>query len=35
VEVMSKGTSMLYRIVLSCGLMFFLTIGIVCLGTGR
>mgnify|MGYP002514747649 CR=1 FL=1 len=35
VEVMAKGTNMLYRIVLSCGLMFFLTIGIVCLGTGR
>lgn len=35
VDVMAKGTSMLYRIVLSCGLMFFLTIGIVCLGTGR
>ena len=35
VEVMAKGTNMLYKIVLSCGLMFFLTIGIVCLGTGR
>lgn len=35
VDVMAKGTNMLYRIVLSCGLMFFLTIGIVCLGTGR
>ena len=35
VEVMAKGTNMLYKIVLSCGLMFFLTVGIVCLGTGR
>ena len=35
VEVMAKGTNMLYKIVLACGLMFFLTIGIVCLGTGR
>ena len=35
VEVMSKGANMLYRIILSCGLLFFLTIAIVCLGTGR
>lgn len=35
VEVMAKGANMLYRIILSCGLLFFLTIAIVCLGTGR
>lgn len=35
VEVMAKGASLLYRVVLACGLLFFLTIGIVCLGTGR
>ncbi len=35
VEVMAKGASLLYRAVLACGLLFFLTIGIVCLGTGR
>lgn len=35
VEIMAKGANMLYRIALSCGLLFFLTIAIVCLGTGR
>ena len=35
VEVMAKGANMLYRILLSCGLLFFLTIAIVCIGTGR
>ncbi len=35
VEVMAKGASMLYRAILSCALLFFLTIAIVCLGTGR
>lgn len=35
VEVMAKGANMLYRIILSCGLLFFLTIAIVCLGTGK
>lgn len=35
VEVMSKGANMLYRAILACGLLFFLTIAIVCLGTGK
>ncbi len=35
VEVMAKGANMLYRVILACGLLFFLTIAIVCLGTGR
>ena len=35
VEVMATGSNMLYRILLSCGLLFFLTIAIVCIGTGR
>ncbi len=35
VEVMANGANMLYRAILSCGLLFFLTIAIVCLGTGR
>ena len=35
VEVMAKGANLLYRAVLSCGLLFFLTIAIVCIGTGR
>ena len=35
VEVMAKGANMLYRAILSCALLFFLTIAIVCLGTGR
>lgn len=35
VEVMAKGANMLYRAILSCALLFFLTIAIICLGTGR
>ena len=35
VEVMAKGASLLYQTVLACGLLFFLTIAIVCLATGR
>lgn len=35
VEVMAKGANMLYRAILACGLLFFLTIAIVCLGTGK
>ena len=35
VEVMAKGANMLYRAILTCALLFFLTIAIVCLGTGR
>lgn len=35
VEVMAKGANMLYSSILACGLLFFLTIAIICLGTGR
>lgn len=35
VEVMAKGAGMLYKAILACALLFFLTIAIVCLGTGR
>ena len=35
VDVMAKGANLLYKTILSCGLLFFLSIAIVCLGTGR
>ena len=35
VEVIAKGAGMLYKAILACALLFFLTIAIVCLGTGR